>query len=332
MQKYNLVVCGATFDHFHDGHKEFIRFALDQGKKVLLGLTSDAFGKEKRQETEIEPYQSRKSSVINYLREQRAEENVEILPIDTIFIPPQWESLPIQAIIVSKDSLAGAKMINHKRKTEGKQPLEMVECPIVMTEDGMPISSVRIRKGEITREGKLFISPLWQFPLRLTLSLRKKLKQPFGNLITDVDTWFKRRSFDPSKIITVGDVVTASFNNYNIGQRISVVDFFVARKRKFSNIKEHGFSGSETKISTDNPAGTLTSSTFKACKDIFTTVSSARIVMIVEGEEDLVVLPFVLTAPLGYHIYYGQPDRGIVEVKITEQRKKETYSIINQFK
>ena len=210
MRKYKLVVCGATFDHFHRGHKEFIRFALEQGEEVLLGLTSNTFAKEKRHEAEMEPYEIRKQSLLNFLRELGVERRVKILPINTLFIPADWENLSIEAIIVSKDSLAGATAINHKRKIEGKPLLAIVKCSTVSAEDGQSLSSVRIRKGEINREGQLFVNPAWTFPLHITSLLRNVLKKPFGSLIKDTESWFKRRkTIDPTKIITVGDVVTA---------------------------------------------------------------------------------------------------------------------------
>lgn len=331
MQKYKLVVSGATFDHFHKGHKEFIRFALDQGEEVLLGLTSDTFAKEKRHEEEIELYEIRKQSLISCLRKLGVERRVKILPIDTLFIPAEWESLSIEAIIVSKDSLAGARVINHKRKMEGRQLLTIIECPTVVAEDGQFLSSVRIRKGEINREGQLFVNPAWTFPLLITPFLRIILKKPFGSLIKDTKSWFKRRKIiDTSKIITVGDIVTAAFNMNNIEQKISVVDFLVAREKKFSSIKDHGFKGLVTVINVENPAGTLTSAIFAVSQNLFAS-RIGRSIILVNGEEDLAVLPLVLSAPLGFTIYYGQPNEGIVEIVVTEKKKKEAYSIVNQF-
>ena len=47
MMKYKLVVCGGTFDHFHRGHREFLRHILSVSSKVLIGLTTDKYLKEK---------------------------------------------------------------------------------------------------------------------------------------------------------------------------------------------------------------------------------------------------------------------------------------------
>jgi len=41
--KYNLVACGGTFDHFHKGHEEFLRYVFSVGKKVIVGVTSDEY-------------------------------------------------------------------------------------------------------------------------------------------------------------------------------------------------------------------------------------------------------------------------------------------------
>lgn len=332
MQKYNLVVCGATFDHFHRGHESFLRFALKQGKKVLLGLTSDEFARKNRLRQEIEPYVAREQATRNFLKKIDTLQRVEIMPIHTLFIPKEWENLPIEAIVISKDVASGADAINNKRSSEGKTQLKILYCPTILAEDGIPISSIRIRNGVIDREGKMFVNPLWNFPLHITPALRKALKEPFGSLIKNPEIWFKNQNFNSESIITVGDIVTKTFNEHNVGHKISVIDFFVAREKKFSDITEHGFTGREKVIDVVNPAGTLTKEVFTAFKNIYRNPIEKRSIMLVEGEEDLVVLPVILSTPLGTKIYYGQPNIGIVEILATEERKRQTYSIVKQFK
>ena len=44
---------------------------------------------------------------------------------------------------------------NAQREAKGFPPLEVVTIDYVMAEDGRPISSTRIREGEIDSEGRL---------------------------------------------------------------------------------------------------------------------------------------------------------------------------------
>src|SRR5258706_7508860 len=40
---YNVIVIGGTFDHLHEGHKVFLRFAFQKSKEVLIGVTADEY-------------------------------------------------------------------------------------------------------------------------------------------------------------------------------------------------------------------------------------------------------------------------------------------------
>jgi len=52
--------------------------------------------------------------------------------------------------------------------------------------------------------------------------------------------------------------------------------------------------------------------------------------IIVEGEEDLLVLPLMADMPLGSVIIYGQPNEGLVIITITEERQNWARNFINQ--
>ncbi|HVF69692.1 MAG TPA: DUF359 domain-containing protein, partial [Xanthomonadales bacterium] len=53
--------------------------------------------------------------------------------------------------------------------------------------------------------------------------------------------------------------------------------------------------------------------------------------IIVDGEEDLLVLPVVALSPLDSVVLYGQPDRGVVMIKVTEKKKKEVKYLLSRF-
>ena len=53
--------------------------------------------------------------------------------------------------------------------------------------------------------------------------------------------------------------------------------------------------------------------------------------IVIKGEEDLLVLPASLLAPLGAVVVYGQADFGIILVKVDESIKEKIYGLIKQF-
>ena len=57
---------------------------------------------------------------------------------------------------------------------------------------------------------------------------------------------------------------------------------------------------------------------------------SEKVQIVIDGEEDIVALPFLIFAPVGWVVCYGQPNEGLVIVKITEESKKRAESIFNK--
>ncbi|MEK7518103.1 MAG: pantetheine-phosphate adenylyltransferase [Patescibacteria group bacterium] len=328
MKKYNLVVCGGTFDHFHRGHREFLRHILSISRRVLIGLTTDKFVKSKNNSQWVESYQLRKRKIMEFLDKEKAINTVQIEPIDDIYIPKIWENLPIEAIVVSENTIKGAEAINSKRKEQGKSLLKIEIVPLVKYQNNEYISSSRIRNGEINKEGVPYIDPIWlEKRLVIPLELRKDLKKPFGLLFRDPQ---KVKIPKCACLITVGDVTTKIFNELKLNQNISVIDFKVARKKEFSNLLQLGFSSKIKVINAKNPAGRLTPSLFSKVISIFSLYKNERVVLKIEGEEDLAVLPFILIAPLNSIIFYGQPAQGLVRVEVSEENKEKTYGLVSR--
>lgn len=340
MKKYNLVVCGGTFDHLHKGHKEFLRYCLSISKELLIGITTDKYIKNSKLNPStssgqnskfIEDYNTRKSNILSFLKQERVLDLVKLQPINDIYIPKVWESLPIEAIVVTNDTILGAKKINLRRIEQGKSPLIVEVFSTIKSHDNGYISSSNIRKGKINREGLPYINPIWLgSKLFITKKLRNVLKKPFGELLRN------EKDFRPvgcSYLIAVGDVTTKRFNTLRLNQNISVVDFNVERKKKFSNFQELGFSGKERIIKIVNPAGCLTPALFKASSKVFKNrEKNMRTILYVNGEEDLSVLPLTLAAPLGSVIFYGQPREGVVRVEVSEKSKEMVFRLVSQFK
>ncbi len=325
MKKYNLVVCGGTFDHFHKGHRAFLRDVLSIGNKVLIGLTTDRYIKAKNNSQRIEDYTLRKQQVEEFLDEEKAKSRVQIEAIDDIFIPKIWETLPIEAIVVSRNTIKGAEAINLKRKEQKKSLLKIEIVPLINDQNNEYISSSRIRKGKINREGKLFLNQkFFKKDFVISENLRHKLQKPFGKLYNKI---LSVKNSDIPYLITVGDITTLNFNRLNLKQDISVIDFYVARKKNFFSFSQLGFTGNEKVVTAYNPPGHITSDLTIKVLGLFN-LERERIILKIEGEEDLAVLPLILSAPLNSIIYYGQPGQGVVEIKVSEDIKEKAYNLL----
>ena len=79
-----------------------------------------------------------------------------------------------------------------------------------------------------------------------------------------------------------------------------------------------------------NPPGTISA---EAQRILFQSIQKYKtLAIIVEGEEDLLVLPLMVQMPIGSVIIYGQPREGMVVITLTEERKNWAKNFIDQMK
>jgi pantetheine-phosphate adenylyltransferase len=131
--------------------------AFEVGERVMIGLSSDPLARELRKNHEIASYEERLEELRNFLREQRVFERAKIVPLDTPYGITLSTTIA-DALVVSQETEPVGKEINMKRKACGIAPLELVVICMVPAEDCVPISSTRIRRREIDREGHLLKS------------------------------------------------------------------------------------------------------------------------------------------------------------------------------
>jgi len=152
--KFKTVLVGGTFDEFHKGHRALIMKAFEVGERVIIGLSSDELARELRKNHEVASYEQRLSELRNFLRMQGVFDRAKIVPLDTPYGITLSTTIA-EALVVSKETEPRAITINKKRRASGLKPLELVVIDMVQAEDCVPISSTRIRHGEIDREGHL---------------------------------------------------------------------------------------------------------------------------------------------------------------------------------
>lgn len=156
-QKFKAVAVGGTFDELHKGHRALLMKAFEVGERVLIGLCSDKLVESLMKPHFTAPYNERLRELKEFLRSMSFLERAEIMPLNDPFGVTLSEGC-IEALVVSRETEPMAHRINVERKRRGLKPLEIVVIDMVPSENHSPISTTRIRKGEIDREGRLIKS------------------------------------------------------------------------------------------------------------------------------------------------------------------------------
>lgn len=166
---------------------------------------------------------------------------------------------------------------------------------------------------------------------RVTPELRTKFKEPFGTLIKGEPNETVPKLKDlfmeekPSRLISVGDVVSHNLHENNLHPQLTIIDNKYLRKQSAQQeplVEETVF--------VDNPQGTITQEAINAVKGALDKNEHTHIV--VNGEEDLLVLIAVLYAPDNAFVVYGQPYSGIVVVRVTLEKKAQAREFLNVMK
>jgi cytidyltransferase-like protein len=154
MKKFRTVAVGGTFDELHKGHKILLLKAFEIGERVMIGLCTDEFAEKLSKPHVTATYEARLKELKAFLNNLGLSERAEIIPLNDPFGPTLAESY-IEALVVSEETRPTALKINEKRRKAGLPPLKIVTINMVPAENCTPISTTRIRKGEIDHEGHL---------------------------------------------------------------------------------------------------------------------------------------------------------------------------------
>ena len=151
IKPFRRAIVAGTFDHLHVGHKKLLRLASLIAGEILACILNGPMLLEKDHRNELQGFQLRKSQLRDFL---------ESLDVDYVIskiedpIGPAGDDPKADAIVVSPETCSGALDVNRVREENGLKQLVVVVCPFVSAEDGHPVSSTRIRAGEIDEEGK----------------------------------------------------------------------------------------------------------------------------------------------------------------------------------
>ncbi len=153
-EKFGEVGVGGTFDELHRGHKTLLLKAFEVGERVLIGLCSDDFVANLAKPHLVAPYKRRLADLKATLRERGWLHRATIVPLNDPYGPALLRG-SLEALVVSKETEGTAREINERRRRAGECALEIVTIEMVPSENHTPISTTRIRRGEMDREGHL---------------------------------------------------------------------------------------------------------------------------------------------------------------------------------
>ena len=162
--------------------------------------------------------------------------------------------------------------------------------------------------------------------MQLPDDLRDQLKNPLGNLISvndpNKENIINKYSTE-SIIITVGDRTTENLLQLDIKPQIQIVDGLEKRNKRTVPIDDTV----NTNLSCRNPPGEITDESIQVIQKAFSSEPPVRI--IVDGEEDLLVIPVCIHAPENSIVMYGQPNEGLVVVTITPEIRAKVQKILD---
>ena len=167
-----LAVLGGTFDHLHAGHHALLATAFQVGDEVAIGLTTERFiaGHPKPDPQRIEPYAARRSALARWIGRNFPGRKWRVVPLEDAYgrsVEPT-----VDVLVVSRDTLNGARAVNRERRRLGRSPIPVVIVPLVLADDLEPISSRRVRAGEIGTDGRRFA------PIRIALATTRYEDRP----------------------------------------------------------------------------------------------------------------------------------------------------------
>jgi GTP-dependent dephospho-CoA kinase len=157
--------------------------------------------------------------------------------------------------------------------------------------------------------------------LTLPEEYRKLFQEPFGELYRNIDEIIPLIA--DCTIYAVGDVVTHNLQKRGITPAIAVIDGYTMR----SPCKRLPVFRGEC-IRVKNPAGTLTVDLIRA---LDYAIMHPPATVIVDGEEDLAVIPLVIAAPNNAIVLYGQPHQGVVLRRVNFEAKETARNFLTHF-
>jgi pantetheine-phosphate adenylyltransferase len=140
----------------HIGHLALLSKAFEVGDKIIIGVSSDDFATRIKRKGKLNhTYEQRVKNLHATIYKQFGRQvKYTVAKLDNEFGPIITEG-PVDALVASSETARKGKEINDIRRINSLKPISIIAVDIVKAEDGGPISSTRIRAGEIDGMGKI---------------------------------------------------------------------------------------------------------------------------------------------------------------------------------
>ena len=335
---HEVGLIGGTFDRFHYGHKSLIEIGLSECHSLEVWITNDEIAKSKN--SLIKKWEERCSEVEQFLDESSS--RVSFHSLDDKHGPATSHG-QATAIVCTSETISECEKINDIRAEKGLDRLRIISGDRVLAWDGVPISSSRIRSGQIDRKGQPWIpAKLNEGTSILTSKVEAELKEPFGRLFSGPESEPQvamnsalgeiEDTMDYGCIIAVGDVTVLTLQKIGKIPDIALIDGRTKRQ-EWADADQIEFSLYDSVMECDSPAGTITDSLINACEDAISLWrrNGSKHLIKVDGEEDLAPLVLHPLAPIGSAVLYGQPGKGVVLRWCDEDSKERCRNLLLGF-
>lgn len=150
---------------------------------------------------------------------------------------------------------------------------------------------------------------------------RNRLKEPLGKIYPDIGAVLAEMDLKGKKIISVGDQATKNLLERGISPMLGIVDYMIQRQPV-----GYTYSSFKLVLKAKNPPGKITPQAWEA---VSKALKKQNVLLEIEGEEDLLVLPVMALAGKGALIFYGQPEDGLVLVEMTKKSKEYAKTLLD---
>ncbi len=129
-----------------------LKKSFEIGKFVIIGLSSDNLVKERLMKKINNSYEVRKQNLVKIIEMEVGSNFYEITKLEDVFGPLMF-SEKVDCMVASTETSYKGKHVNEVRTRMGLPVIDIVSVELKLAQDGLPISSSRIRANEIDQMG-----------------------------------------------------------------------------------------------------------------------------------------------------------------------------------